>query len=134
MARQDVDVVLELLGMWSKEGRYKDVVDICQRLLMRDPDNKVVQLFQAKAMEEQKLANLEESFTSLFRSQNSEMEDKSLRTLVKQKVLMEMLKEKQAPLPAQALQSVPKPPAPEGPKLPTIPRAAGPRKDPSSPQ
>ena len=42
MARRDQDVVLELLAMWTKEGRYRDVVDICQRLLMRDPDNKVV--------------------------------------------------------------------------------------------
>lgn len=131
MARKDVDVVLELLGMWSKEGRYKDVVDICQRLLMRDPDNKVVQLFQAKAMEGQKLSNLESSFTSLFQSQDSQIEDKSLRTLVKQKVLMEMLKEKQAVLPPQAIQAVP---AVGGPKIPSIPRPAGPQKDPSSPQ
>jgi len=59
MVKKDQDVVLELLGMWSNEGRYKDVVDICQRLLMRDPDNKVVQLFQAKAMDKQKLADVE---------------------------------------------------------------------------
>lgn len=137
MARKDVDVVLQLLGMWSKEGRYKDVVDICQRLLMRDPDNKVVQLFQAKAMEGQKLANLESSFTSLFQSQNTEMEDKSIRTLVKQKVLMEMLKEKQTALPSQALQSVPPPPTPAGPsvpKMPSTPRPAAPQSRPSSQQ
>ena len=69
MAKKDQDVVLELLGMWTKEGRYKDVVDICQRLLMRDPDNKVVKLFQAKAMDKSKLAGLEKSVTSLFKSE-----------------------------------------------------------------
>ncbi len=131
MARKDVDVVLELLGMWTRDGRYKDVVDICQRLLMRDPDNKVVQLFQAKAMEGQKLANLESSVTSLFQSKNVDMEDKSLRTLVKQKVLMEMLKEKQTTLPATAIQ-----PAlvVGGPKMPSMPKPVPRQTDPSSPQ
>ena len=133
MARRDVDVVLELLGMWTKEGRYKDVVDICQRLLMRDPDNKVVQLFQAKAMEEQKLANLESSVTSLFKSQETQMEDSSLRTLVKQKVLMEMLKEKQSSLPKQAIQAAPAPTT-SGPKIPSIPKPAAPQNRPSSQQ
>lgn len=95
MAKQDQDVVLELLGMWTNEGRYKDVTDICQRLLMRDPDNKVVKLFQAKAMDKQKLANLEKSLTSLFSSNDKIQDEATLRTLVKQKVLMEMLQEKQ---------------------------------------
>lgn len=97
IAKKDSDVVLELLGMWTKEGRYKDVVDICQRLLMRDPDNKVVKLFQAKAMDKAKLAKLENSFTSLFKADEEKKNDRSIRTLVKQKVLMEMLKEKQNP-------------------------------------
>ena len=125
MAKRDVDVVLELLGMWTKEGRYKDVVDICQRLLMRDPENKVVQLFQAKALDSQKLSNLEASFTSLFKAQDAGIEENSMRTLVKQKVLMEMLQEKQAPLTKQQVQAVP-PPAPPlgGPKVPKMPSSA----------
>ncbi|MFA4815269.1 MAG: PrsW family intramembrane metalloprotease [Candidatus Gracilibacteria bacterium] len=130
MARRDVDTVLELLGMWSQEGRHKDVIDICQRLLLRDPDNKVVQLFQAKAMDSQKLTDLETSFTSLFQAEDKAVTDPSLRTLVKQKVLMEMLKEKQIAAPAPAAL-----PAPlySGPKVPQIPGLGVPQNGPSSP-
>ncbi len=67
---------------------------------MRDPDNTVVKLFQAKAMDEQKLANLETSVSALFNhpsdTPRTAAQDRSLRTLVNQKILMEMLKEKQS--------------------------------------
>ena len=130
MAKKDVDTVLELLGMWTREGRHKDVIDICQRLLLRDPDNKVVQLFQAKAMDSEKLASLEKSFTSIFQSEGQKEEDPSLRNLVKQKVLIEMLKEKQAAPPsAPAPQAV----QPAGPKIPKIPGVGSPQNGPSSP-
>ncbi|MBI2453802.1 PrsW family intramembrane metalloprotease [Candidatus Peregrinibacteria bacterium] len=46
MGAQDEDVVIELLGMWTNQGRFKEVIDICDRLLARDPDNNVVKLFQ----------------------------------------------------------------------------------------
>ncbi len=148
MAKKDQDVVLELLGMWTKEGRYKDVVDICQRLLMRDPDNKVVKLFQAKAMDKSKLAGLEKSVTSLFKSEEENQSDRSIRTLVKQKVLMEMLKDKQStpapqpqpapqqtpaaqPAPAQSAEPAPKP----APKIPTaVPPPSAEQTDQSSQQ
>ena len=130
MAKRDVDTVLALLGMWTNEGRYKDVIDICQRLLLRDPDNKVVQLFQAKAMDKQKLANLETSVTSLFQAEDKIVTDDSLRTLVKQKVLMEMLKEKQAAVSAQTLQLAQDPNAP---KAPRVPAPGAPQNGPSSP-
>lgn len=51
LAKKDEDVVVELLGMWFKDGRYVDVMHICERLLERDPDNNVVKLFKAKAMD-----------------------------------------------------------------------------------
>lgn len=51
MARKDEEVVIELLGMWTNQKRYVDVIHICQRLLERDPDNKVVQLFKAQALD-----------------------------------------------------------------------------------
>ena len=51
MAKKDEDVVIELLGMWFNQKKYVDVIHICQRLLQRDPDNKIVQLFKAKAMD-----------------------------------------------------------------------------------
>ncbi len=49
MAAKDEEVILELIGMWYKEGRYKEVQEICERLLKRDPDNNVVKLFKAHA-------------------------------------------------------------------------------------
>lgn len=55
MAPKDEDVVIELLGMWSKEGRYREVAEICDRLLTRDPDNNVVKMFKAKAGDKQEL-------------------------------------------------------------------------------
>jgi len=109
MQKKDQDVVLELLAMWSKEGRHQDVIDICQRLLMRDPDNKVVQLFQAKAMDASKIKKVEDSFSSLFSAGDSEEKKQSMRTLMKQKVLMEMLHDKQSPTPVQAQVVAPAP-------------------------
>lgn len=50
-AKKDEDVVVELLGMWFNEKRYVDVIHICERLLERDPDNNVIKLFKAKAMD-----------------------------------------------------------------------------------
>ncbi len=51
MAKSDEDVVIELLGMWFKDKKYVDVIHICERLLERDPDNKVVQLFKSRAID-----------------------------------------------------------------------------------
>jgi len=70
IAKKDKDVILELLGMWFKEKRYVDVIHICGRLLERDPDNNVVKIFKAKAMD-----NME----------NSETYKKILGTVIKTK-------------------------------------------------
>lgn len=51
IGRKDEDVVLELLGMWFDKKKYVDVLHICERLLERDPDNNVVKLFKAKALD-----------------------------------------------------------------------------------
>ncbi len=51
MAKKDEDVIIELMGMWFKEKRYVDVIHICERLLERDPDNNVVKIFKARAMD-----------------------------------------------------------------------------------
>jgi RsiW-degrading membrane proteinase PrsW (M82 family) len=51
MAQTDEGVVVELLGMWFNKGKFVDVIHICERLLKRDPGNKVVQIFKAKAMD-----------------------------------------------------------------------------------
>ncbi|MEK7529074.1 MAG: PrsW family intramembrane metalloprotease [Patescibacteria group bacterium] len=67
MATRDEDVVIELLGMWSNEGRLKEVIDICDRLLLRDPDNNVVKIFKAKAQDNQKLRAAYEKLKEVFK-------------------------------------------------------------------
>jgi hypothetical protein len=51
MGKKDEDVVLELVGLWFEQKKYVDVMHICERLLERDPDNNVVKLFKAQAMD-----------------------------------------------------------------------------------
>ncbi|MCC7432607.1 PrsW family intramembrane metalloprotease [Candidatus Peregrinibacteria bacterium] len=57
MAKTDEEVVIELLGMWFNKGKFVDVIHICERLLTRDPDNKIVQLFKAKALDKMDQSN-----------------------------------------------------------------------------
>lgn len=52
IGKKNEDVVLELIGMWFDQKKYVDVMHICERLLERDPDNNVVKLFKAKAMDQ----------------------------------------------------------------------------------
>jgi hypothetical protein len=52
MAKTDEEVVIELLGMWFNKGKYVDVIHVCERLLKRDPENKIVKLFKAKALDQ----------------------------------------------------------------------------------
>ncbi len=66
MAAKDEDVVLELVGMWYKEGKLKEVIEICDRLLQRDPDNNVVKIFKAKAMDDQNLKRLYSSLKAVM--------------------------------------------------------------------
>lgn len=71
MASGDQDVVLELLGMWTKEGRYEEVIQICDRLLARDPDNNVVKLFRAKAGDNQELKHFYTSLKAVFQKETA---------------------------------------------------------------
>lgn len=66
MTPKDQDVVLELLGMWFKEGRLEEVIGICDRLLARDPDNNVVKLFRAKAGDNEKLRQVYKTLKDVF--------------------------------------------------------------------
>lgn len=66
MAPKDEDVVLELLGMWTREEKYAEVIQICDRLLLRDPDNNVVKLFRAKSSDNQKIKRLYTSLKSIL--------------------------------------------------------------------
>lgn len=54
MSQKDEEVVVELISMWFKDGRYMDVSNICERLQAKDPDNKVVALFKTKALDKLK--------------------------------------------------------------------------------
>ncbi|MCX6734963.1 MAG: PrsW family glutamic-type intramembrane protease [Candidatus Peregrinibacteria bacterium] len=58
MVKKDEEVVIELMNMWLKDQRYVDVIHICERLLERDPDNNVVKMFKAKAMDEMDEKNI----------------------------------------------------------------------------
>ncbi len=57
MAKSDEEVVIELMGMWFSQGKYVDVLHICERLLKRDPNNQVVKLFKAKALDKMESNN-----------------------------------------------------------------------------
>lgn len=71
MAPRDQDVVMELLGMWMKEGRLEEVIQICDRLLMRDPDNNVVKMFRAKAGDNEELCQCYHALKGLFKKEEA---------------------------------------------------------------
>lgn len=81
MARKDEDVVIELLGLWFKEKKFVDVIHICQRLLERDPGNKVVMLFKAQAADK---LNTNDIYANLLKKIFPENQEKSLAKLIKE--------------------------------------------------
>lgn len=83
MASKDENVVIELMGMWFNENKYVDVVHICQRLLARDPDNKVVQLFKAKALE--KIGDTDRVQNKILQTIFPKEKQKSLTQLIEEK-------------------------------------------------
>lgn len=68
MRKEDEEVVMELIGHWFREGRYQEVVDICKRLLRRDPDNDVAKLFLAQAIDKKKQRQLWQAVKGLFKN------------------------------------------------------------------
>jgi len=83
IAKKDSDVIVELLGMWFKEKRYVDVMHICERLLERDPDNKIVKLFKAKAMDKMDDQDTYKSILESMLKSKDEMPEKDKNTLSK---------------------------------------------------
>lgn len=73
MAARDQDVVMELLGMWTREGRHMEVIQICDRLLARDPDNNVVKLFRAKAGDNQELKHFYTTLKDVFKDEEKKL-------------------------------------------------------------
>ena len=82
MANKDEEVVIELLGMWFNTKRYVDVIHICQRLLQRDPDNKIVQMFKAQAMDKMKEGD---SYGKILQNMFPEKGNSSIDQLTKEK-------------------------------------------------
>ena len=76
MPQRDKEVVIELLGMWFKEQRYTDVIHICERLLERDPDNNVIRLFKAKAMDQMQDGNVYKKIISTVLKDKKELNQK----------------------------------------------------------
>jgi len=91
MVKKDEDVVLELIGMWFNGGKYQDVIEICERLLMRDPDNKIIKLFKAKALDKAKVDKAMNSIKSLFAENEDNSSGNILETLRKKKAEMERI-------------------------------------------
>lgn len=81
MANKDEEVVIELLGLWFKEKKFVDVIHICQRLLERDPGNKVVMLFKAQAADK---LNTNDIYGKLLKSLFPSNSEKSLAKLMKE--------------------------------------------------
>jgi RsiW-degrading membrane proteinase PrsW (M82 family) len=70
MRDRDKDVVLELLGMWYKEGKYMQVIDTSKRLLKKDPNNPLIRLFLNKAVDNQKFIDAYTAIRNLFFPKN----------------------------------------------------------------
>lgn len=66
MKKNDEDVVLELMGRWINAGKYKEVIEIGDRLLKRDPLNPVIHIFISEAYQKLELLRARMSITALF--------------------------------------------------------------------
>lgn len=98
MNKKDEEVVIELLGMWFNKKKYVDVIHICQRLLERDPDNKVIQLFKAKATDKiDTKSAYGKILTQMFPKKSSNT--KTLEDMVNEKELREQNLKTMSPRP-----------------------------------
>lgn len=66
LAASDEDAVMEFIGMVLNEGKLEQVVQICDRLLQRDPDNNVVKLFKAQARDQLRLKQFYDALKGVF--------------------------------------------------------------------
>ena len=95
MPRNDEDVVLELVGMWFKDKRYVDVIHICERLAERDPDNKVIQLFKAQALDK---IDERSAYGKILKNMFPQKKRKSIQALVTKKITQETKKKNTKPI------------------------------------
>lgn len=78
IGKAEEKVVIELMGMWFNEQKYKEVIEICDRLLKRDPDNQVVKLFRAKAVDQKKIQRVKKAIHLLFSEEDYDVEKEEL--------------------------------------------------------
>jgi RsiW-degrading membrane proteinase PrsW (M82 family) len=110
MSNKDEEVVIELMGMWFKEKKYVDVIHICQRLLQRDPGNRVVELFKAKAIDQ---LEKNDSYGQILRNLFPDSQKKSLAAIIKEKKKQEKNEPKQPAGPSPEYNPFIKPEEPE---------------------
>jgi len=98
MAPKDEEVVTELVSMWFNEKRYVDVIHICERLLERDPDNTVVQIFKAKAMDKMENNDIYKKILGKILPAKGEQDQSLIQKHLEEKEMFikvkEMIKEK----------------------------------------
>ncbi|MFA5948108.1 MAG: PrsW family glutamic-type intramembrane protease [Candidatus Gracilibacteria bacterium] len=77
MNKKDEEVILEFIGVLFKEKKYIDVINTCDRLLKKDPDNNVIKLLKAKAND---ILNDKEYIKSIFKDEdpNKKIDNKVL--------------------------------------------------------
>jgi len=83
MVKKDEDIVIDLLGLWFKEKKYADVIHVCERLLERDPDNIVVKLFKAKALDQIDTNDTYRNILETVIKTNDELDSKQRNILTK---------------------------------------------------
>ncbi|MBU2524262.1 PrsW family intramembrane metalloprotease [Patescibacteria group bacterium] len=66
MERKAEEVILELMGHWINKGKYKEVIEIGDRLLKRDPLNPVIHIFIAEAYQNIELTRATSVLKTLF--------------------------------------------------------------------
>ena len=85
IGEKEKDTVIELIGQYMNEKKYKDVIGICARLLEKDPENSLAKLMKAKAEDEMKGVDLYHETTEIVGTRK-EVEDKStFENLIAQK-------------------------------------------------
>jgi O-antigen ligase/tetratricopeptide (TPR) repeat protein len=90
------NVVIELMGMWLNEGKYKEVIEICDRLAKRDPDNNVVKLFRAKAVDMKKMDRVKKAINLLFSEEDYDVEQEEMSLFDRLKSMQEKQKDFQS--------------------------------------
>lgn len=78
IGKAEENVVVELMGMWMNEGKFKEVIEICDRLAKRDPDNNVVKLFRAKAIDNKKIQRVKKAIHLLFTDEEYDVEKEEM--------------------------------------------------------